>query len=107
MYDDKFVTQRQFSWMTKHPRTLKSKEIIRLTLILYVKYSLYKRMRNKKILLFRRCDTLEMPIQTEMKNKKGKIVPVVNYQLVLDKPVEDKLYTYIITKTSKDDEIEQ
>ena len=35
------------------------------------------------------------PVETTIANDKGQQLPIVNFQFLLDKPVEDKLYRYL------------
>ena len=38
---------------------------------------------------------LGRPVQTTIANDKGEELPIVNFKFLLDKPVEDTLYTYL------------
>ena len=38
---------------------------------------------------------LGKPVETTIANDKGQQLPIVNFQFLLDKPVEDKLYRYL------------
>lgn len=35
------------------------------------------------------------PVETTIADGKGQQLPIVNFQFLLDKPVEDKLYRYL------------
>lgn len=38
---------------------------------------------------------LGKPVQTTIANDKGELLPIVNFQFLLDKPMEATLYTYL------------
>jgi superfamily II DNA or RNA helicase/HKD family nuclease len=108
MYNDQFVTQQQFSWMTRSRVHLHSSQVEQI----YsnsIRKLLFIQKNDKQKDFYYMGDVLPMhePVETTMKDDKGKVLPVVNFQFRLDKPVEDKLYAYIITKTSEDDQIEK
>ncbi|WP_188455681.1 DUF3427 domain-containing protein [Virgibacillus oceani] len=101
-YGDEFISPKVFKWYTRSKRTLASEEVkkiihaddMNMDLHLFIKkdddegsgfYYLGKTLPNK--------ETVE---QAMMLDKNGKDIPVVHMNMVLDKPVEHKLYHYIV-----------
>jgi len=104
-YADQFVSQQEFSWMTRsNVRLSTSSEV-----------PIINKVTTRKLLFVKKSDgegtdfyylgdvsLASEPIETTMKDDKNKVLPVVNYRFKLDKPVEDKLYSYLNTKTCND-----
>ncbi|MFM1913270.1 MAG: hypothetical protein RIR51_1108 [Bacteroidota bacterium] len=101
-YKDGFINNQEFSWETKHQRTLKSKDVQAL---------MNHKKDNLRILLFVKKSNGEgtdfyfigdvIPfensfIQTSITNDKGQEVPIVNVRYKILDPVEDNLYNYLI-----------
>lgn len=96
-YEDKFITPQYFSWMTRANVTLRSKQISKI-----------KATQTRKLLFIKKNDAegndfyymgdlsiIKEPTETTIKNDKGKKLSIVNFQFMLDKPVENKLYEYL------------
>ena len=106
MYNDQFVTPQRFSWMTRSRVRLNSDQVRMINQsstrkLLFVQ----KNAKQKDFYYLGDAKPWTAPSETTMIDDKGKVLPVVNFQFLLDKPVEEKLYAYINTKTSEDDEI--
>ncbi|WP_284140507.1 DEAD/DEAH box helicase [Virgibacillus sp. LDC-1] len=101
-YGDEFISPEVFKWYTRSKRTLASEEVKKIiyaeetnmTLQLFVKkdddegsgfYYLGNMLPDK--------DTVE---QDKMLDKNGKQIPVVHMNMILDKPIDHKLYHYIV-----------
>lgn len=99
-YDDQFLSPQQFSWMTRSNLTLQSKEVNKI-----------RETDVRKLLFVKKSDaegtdfyyvgdvTIQgNPIETTIKNNAGKELPIVNFQFLLDQPVEPSLYAYLNDK---------
>ncbi|GAB3802251.1 DUF3427 domain-containing protein [Virgibacillus kimchii] len=102
-YGDEFISEEILKWESKNNRKISSEEVQKIIhaeergidLHLFVKksddedgsdfYYLGQTLPDK--------DTVT---QDSMPNNSGKMVPVVHMNMVLDKPVEHQLYSYII-----------
>lgn len=96
-YEDKFVSSQQFSWMTRARLKITSPQVVQI-----------QNMQVRKLLFIKKSDSegkdfyylgdvtvLGKPVQTIITNDAGEELPIVNFQFLLDKPVEDTLYTYL------------
>ena len=96
-YEDQFVSPQQFSWMTRARIHLTSSQIPAIC-----------NEHTRKLLFVKKSDAegadfyyigdltvLGDPVETTIANDKGQQLPIVNFQFLLDKPVEDKLYRYL------------
>ena len=96
-YEDQFVSPQQFSWMTRARIHLTSSQIPAIC-----------NEHTRKLLFVKKSDAegadfyyigdltvLGEPVETTIANDKGQQLPIVNFQFLLDKPVEDKLYRYL------------
>ena len=106
-YEDQFISPRQFSWMTRSGvRLATSSEVTAINKAATRKLLFIKKSDNEGSDFYYlgelslAADVVPNPVQREMKDDKGKVLPVVNYQFVLDKPVDDKLYAYLNTVTT-------
>lgn len=101
-YEDIFISQDVFSWMTRSNLTVQSSEVQNI---------LQAKTNNVKIHLFiKRDDTegiglyyfgLVNPIvsqvsETVILNKEGKTIPIVNIPLQLETPAQQCMYTYLV-----------
>ncbi|MCC2250404.1 MAG: DUF3427 domain-containing protein [Bacillota bacterium] len=102
-YRDEFINPEVFKWYTRSKRTLNSEE---------VKKIVHAKEMNMELHLFIKRDDDEgsgfyylgqtLPdentiIQDKMLNDIEKEIPVVHMNLVLEKPIDHKLYQYIIS----------
>ncbi|MBK7762896.1 MAG: DEAD/DEAH box helicase [Bacteroidetes bacterium] len=99
-YEDGFINNYEFEWMSKSKRTLRSndvKQIIdakdKMRLPLFIKKS------NDEGIEFYYMGDVE-PIEggfeeTKMSNDSGKEVPVVKIKFLMKQPVEESIYNYI------------
>lgn len=96
-YEDKFVSPQQFSWMTRARVKITSPQVVQI-----------QNHQVRKLLFIKKSDSegrdfyylgdvtvLGRPVQTTIANDKGEEFPIVNFKFLLDKPVEDTLYTYL------------
>lgn len=102
-YADQFLNQEVLKWFTRSRRTLKSAEVQKIT---------QAKDQNIAIHLFIKKSDDEgrsfyymgqvLPDQQSIKqdimmNKDGKELPVVHMNMVLDKPVDTKIYHYLVS----------
>ena len=101
-YEDKFVDQRVFSWMTRSRLTLKSNEVQKiikaketdLRVYLFIKKS------DDEGSDFYYMGRVE-PISYEQKtilDDNGDELPIVNFRLLLETPVRDDYYDYFVER---------
>lgn len=96
-YEDQFISQQEFSWLTRSKVTLASPDV-----------SSIQNPKTRKLLFVKKSDaegtefyylgdlTPSMaPVQTTILGKKGEKLPIVNFRFLLDKPIEEKLYHYL------------
>lgn len=96
-YEDKFVSLQQFSWMTRARVKITSPQVVQI-----------QNHQVRKLLFIKKSDSegkdfyylgdvivLGKPVQTTIANDKGELLPIVNFQFLLDKPMEATLYTYL------------
>lgn len=101
-YEDRFINQDIFSWMTRSNLTTQSSEVQNI---------LHAKENNVKLHLFiKRDDTegaglyyfgLVDPIlnsvsETVIQSKEGKGIPIVNIPLQLETPAQQQMYTYLV-----------
>ena len=99
-YDDGFIDNTRFSWMTRSRRTSRTDEVAAL---------INQPVNNIKIMLFVKKNDGEGSdfyymgqlkynsfTDTTMKDKDGSDVPVVNIQFDMDTPVPQNLYNYLV-----------
>src|SRR5699024_338647 len=101
-YEEECISTELFKWYTRSNRTIKATKVQKkiyakennITLYLLLKkdddqgkvfYYLGEMLPDK--------NTIE---QDTMKDKKGKEIPVVHMDMILDKPIDHNLYHYII-----------
>jgi len=111
-YEDEFINNKEFAWMSKSNRTLGSADVksilgengpIRLPLFI-------KKNNDEGLEFYYMGEVspqLEQLTQTKMRNDLGAYVPVVNIRFNLDPPVPSSLYQYLnekiqSTKSSKE-----
>lgn len=103
-YEDQFLSPKKFSWMTRSRVHVNSDQVRTINDAATRKLLFIQKNKEQDDFYYIGDVTpIAEPRETTMKDDKGKVLPVVNFQFAVDKPVEDKLYAYIITKTSKDD----
>jgi len=102
-YEDEFVNNKEFDWMSKSDRTLISSDVqsilgkngpIRLPLFI-------KKNNDEGIEFYYMGDVhpvSNMVKQTTMKNDQGKQIPVVKIHFNLENPVPDSMYNYLHEK---------
>ncbi|HAM80611.1 MAG TPA: DUF3427 domain-containing protein [Ornithinibacillus sp.] len=101
-YGDEFINPETLKWYTRSNRTLQSEEVQKI---------IHAEERNIDIHIFIKKDddegsnfyylgkatpdkeTIE---QDTMLDKKGKKIPVVHMNMIMEKPVENRLYKYIV-----------
>jgi len=102
-YDDEFINNRTFSWMSKSNRKLASNDVQsilgnkgRIRLPLFIKKS------NDEGIEFYYMGDVEPQRdkvkQTSMNTDSGKVVSVVNFTFNLSTPVADEMYQYLKEK---------
>ena len=96
-YEDRFISPQQFSWMTRARVRLNSNQVMRIMddktrKLLFVKKS---DAEGKDFYYLGDLSVIGRPIETTIKNDEGKELPIVNFQFLLDEPVEAKLYEYL------------
>ncbi|WP_370850479.1 DUF3427 domain-containing protein [Megasphaera sp.] len=97
-YEDAFVSPQQFSWMTRSRVRLSSPQVAAIA-----------SKKTRKLLFVKKSDAegadffylgdlsvSGKPVETTIANDKGQLLPIVNFQFILDKPVDDRLYRYIV-----------
>ena len=101
-YEDEFIANNIFSWMTRSRVSINSEEAQKL---------IHYKENGLKILLFiKKSDGegsdfyymgLVNPIyweQTEISDDKGKKLPIMNFHLQLENSVRDDIYDYIVNQ---------
>ena len=96
-YEDRFISPQQFSWMTRARVRLNSNQVTRIMddktrKLLFVKKS---DAEGKDFYYLGDVSVIGNPMETTIKNDAGKELPIVNFQFLLDVPVEAKLYKYL------------
>lgn len=96
-YEDRFISPQQFSWMTRARVRLNSNQVMRIMddktrKLLFVKKS---DAEGKDFYYLGDLSVIGKPAETTIKNDEGKELPIVNFQFLLDEPVEAKLYEYL------------
>ncbi len=99
-YDDGFIDNTRFSWMSRSRRTSTTEEVAAL---------INQPKNNIKIMLFVKKSDCEGSdfyymgklrynsfADTTMKDKDGSDVPVVNIQFDMENPVPQNLYNYLV-----------
>lgn len=105
-YDDVFVDQQTFSWMTKNSRTLQSPEVQKIA---------NARTDGCKVYLFIKKDdnegsdfyymgevNPETPTEKTILDDKGAELPIVNFQLKLEHPVREDYYDYFVSAAAQE-----
>ena len=98
-YEDHFINEQVFNWMTRNRVTLESNETQQI---------IHSQENGEKIFLFVKKSDGEgsdfyymgevVPIewqQTTIKNDKGEVLPIMNFHLKLKQPVREDLYQYL------------
>ena len=103
-YEDQFLSPQKFSWMTRSRVHVNSDQVRTINNAATRKLLFIQKNKEQDDFYYIGDVTpVAEPRETTMKDDKGKTLSVVNFLFAVDKPVDDKLYAYIITKTSKDD----
>ena len=102
MYEDAFVNNQIFSWMTRSRVSLDSVESQKL---------IHAEESGLKVLLFIKKSDGEgtdfyymgqvMPAaweQTRIQDDKGRFLPIMNFQLQMSHPVREDIYQYIVNE---------
>ena len=99
-YEDKFIDNHRFSWMTRSNLKIESKEVQQIIN--------YKENGNKLYLFINKSDDEGSEFyyigkveiidynQTTIVNDKNQEKPIVNFKFNIEKPVEKEIYDYII-----------
>ncbi len=98
-YEDRFISPERFSWMTRANVKLTSRQVSQIQYagtrkLLFVKKS---DAEGKDFYYMGDLTAAGEPSETTIKNDKGDELPVVNFQFLLDEPVERKLFEYLHT----------
>jgi superfamily II DNA or RNA helicase/HKD family nuclease/SOS-response transcriptional repressor LexA len=99
-YEDEFVNNKEFDWMSKSKRTIKSNDVQsilgnkgKIRLPLFIKKS------NDEGLEFYYMGSVspekDKVEQTTMKNDKGQKISVVKFRFILQHPVSEVMYNYL------------
>lgn len=99
-YEDRFVNRHEFSWMTRSKVSLHSAEVRMLTnaqnngllVLLFVKRSDGEGSDFYYLGPVQPCN----PCQTTIRNDQGQELPIVNFRLLLETPVREDIYDYLI-----------
>lgn len=100
-YGDAFQSQNILKWYTRSNRTLNSAEVQKLInaeaenidLHIFVKKN---DDEGRDFYYFGQAIPDRQTVQqSEMKDKKGKVLPVVHMNMIMEKPIDHKLYHYI------------
>lgn len=97
-YEDHFVNNVVFEWMSKNQRTLKSPDVqVIVNSDHELRLPLFIQKNNDEGTEFYYMGELSPPTSYEQVTiqKDGKAVPIVKMQFILEPPVEDNLYDYI------------
>ncbi len=108
-YEDEFVNNKEFDWMSKSNRTLKSNDV---QSILgnngSIRLPLFIKKNNDEGLEFYYMGELSPNLnqieQTTMPNDSGKLLPVVKFRFNLADPVTQTMYDYLNEKVMHGDE---
>lgn len=100
-YEDQFLTPQRFSWMTRAKVSLKSAQIPKIMShdtrrLLFVKKS---DAEGGDFYYLGDVQIAEEPTEGTIRNDKGELLPIVNFQFNLDEPVDTKLYEYLNSTT--------
>ena len=99
-YNDRFLSNEIFSWMTRHKVKLDSKEVqaimhaeeTGMKILLFIKKNDYEGSAHYYL---GEVTPAEAPVQKEIVTEKGKKEPIVNILFRLQHPVREDLYEYI------------
>jgi hypothetical protein len=99
-YEDHFISNDQFAWMSKSKRTLNSPDVQAIAVDADLRIPLFIKKSNDEGVDFYYMGDIK-PIQESFKqtaipDDNGKDVSVVKVQFSLNHPVEDSIYSYII-----------
>lgn len=96
-YEDRFLSPDQFSWLTRARVKLTSPTVATICdssvrKLLFIK----KNDAEGKDFYYVGDVTIKgKPVETTIPDDSGKALPIVNFQFILDVPVEEKLYGYL------------
>lgn len=98
-YEDQFINEQTFSWMTRSNRTINTPEVQQIinakdegtTIYLFVK----KSDSEGSDFYYLGEASVKSYRQTTIATAQGDL-PIVNFELVLDQPVRDDLYAYFV-----------
>lgn len=102
-YQDEFINYKEFDWMSKSNRKIDSVEVQSI-LGVYgsIRLPLFIKKNNDEGIDFyymgEVTPDLNKVVQTQMKDDKGKEVPVVKIRLILSSPVVTSMYKYLNEK---------
>lgn len=106
-YEDAFIDQRTFSWMTRSRLTLESDEVKRIINAdeLNIDIHLFIKQSNDEGSDFYYMGKAHSfnPTQTTILDDNGKRLPIVNIQLRLETPVREDLYEYFVNNLSRNE----
>lgn len=96
-YEDQFISPDQFSWMTRARVKVTSPQVAKIydtkvRKLLFVKKN---DAEGKDFYYLGDVHVQGQPVETTIQNDQGQALPIVNFQFILDRPVEEKLYMYL------------
>jgi len=100
-YGDEFQNQNILKWYTRSNRTLKSAEVQKIINAEAENVDLHIFVKKDDdegrdfYYLGQASPDRETVQQDEMVDKKGKLLPVVHMDMIMEKPIDHKLYHYI------------
>lgn len=96
-YEDQFVSPEQFSWMTRARVKVTSSQVAKICDTKVRKLLFVKKndAEGKDFYYLGDVRVQGQPVETTIQNDRGQALPIVNFQFVLDRPVEEKLYMYL------------
>lgn len=99
-YEDYFINPKCFNWMTQSNNKIDSKDLEHFNNSENNNVNFYlfiKKSSKDKDFYYLGQVTPKYPKETTILNDNGKSLPIVNYKLELDEPVERNLYDYFET----------
>jgi superfamily II DNA or RNA helicase/HKD family nuclease len=101
-YDDTFLNEQTFKWFTRSKRTTESKEVAEIIDADQndIDIHLFVKKDDDEGIGFYYLGQVHPDKQTvqqeEMRNGEDKVIPVVTMNMVLEEPVDKKIYRYIV-----------
>lgn len=99
-YEDHFISNEQFAWMSKSKRTLNSNDVKTIKEEANLRIPLFiKKSNDEGVEFYYMGDIKPIPESFEQATipaDNGKVVSVVKVKFSMNHPVEDSIYNYII-----------